>query len=303
MIRVEACPICGSFDRRLEFWAQDTDYGYPGQFPIYRCITCTGAYLGLVPSRSEIGEAYPACYSEYSKQATVRLRLLSKLLALVSNHGQPAYFNLPLLAPARRGARALDVGAGNGWASCELVQMGWNAYSVDFSRASLELAHQCGAVCALANASRLPFRENVFDLVMANNVLEHIYEPTACLVTWRALLRENGRIVICVPNFDALDRRMFTRNWYGLLSVPRHLIHFTKASLQQALERAGFARIEVKSAPYPSAGGTILRQIGFSFDQIRNSRSLAIMASLGTPLDIFSYMSGNGSNLVATASA
>jgi hypothetical protein len=46
-------------------------------------------------------------------------------------------------------------------------------------------------------------------------------------------------VVVC-PLSDSLAARWFGSAWYGL-DLPRHLTHFTRATLRRHLEAAGFA--------------------------------------------------------------
>jgi len=259
--------------------------------------------LGAVPTPADLRSAYPEGYSEYNKHLSRRLRVLSKLLGLVGNGGGPSFFNTPLVAARRANQRALDVGAGSGIAASGLVEIGWTTTAVDFSLGSLIALGRKGTRGVRADASKLPFADSSFAFLVANNVLEHMYRPVACLREWRRVLSPGGQIAICVPNFDALDRGWFDANWHSLLSVPRHLVHFNRPALNLALELGGFSGVQVRSAPYPSVGGSVLQAMGIPGRRIRASAVLGSAVSLGTPVDFLSFAMGRGANLVATALA
>lgn len=299
---VESCPVCGKSSRELEFETGDDDYGSPGRFPLFRCTSCTVVYLGLVPNRLSLKRAYPPDYSEYAKTESARLRLLAKLLT-VMNGGRPSYFNAPLEPPRGQSERALDVGTGSGLASLRLSGLGWSVVSLDFEAQGMLLLQRQSIRRVIGDAARPPFAAGSFRFLLANNVLEHVYRPVEALRAWRTVLDPGGRVSICVPNFDAPDRRWFGRNWHGLLSVPRHLVQFTRKSLSLALELGGFREIHVRTAPYPSAGGSILQQSGISYARIKSSRLLSTLTTLATPLDLWAFAAGQGSNLVATGVA
>jgi hypothetical protein len=71
------------------------------------------------------------------------------------------------------------------------------------------------------------------------HVLEHIPEPIADLKEIRRIMRDDGRLVIEVPNSDSPTLRLCGPRWYAL-DVPRHLQHFSPSTLQQLLEVTGF---------------------------------------------------------------
>jgi hypothetical protein len=55
---------------------------------------------------------------------------------------------------------------------------------------------------------------------------------------YRDWLAPGGLLIVEVPNVGGLGAALFGRAWSGL-ELPRHLSHFTPASLEQAVERAG----------------------------------------------------------------
>jgi hypothetical protein len=61
------------------------------------------------------------------------------------------------------------------------------------------------------------------------------------------LLKDDGLLVIHVPNVRSLEFKLFGRWWFPL-DPPRHFYHFDRVSLTAALVRAGFAPQVVRTA-------------------------------------------------------
>jgi hypothetical protein len=59
------------------------------------------------------------------------------------------------------------------------------------------------------------------------------------LAAMRELLREDGDLVLQVPNVRSWQARLLGRYWGGL-DVPRHLVDYSDRSLVALLEREGF---------------------------------------------------------------
>jgi SAM-dependent methyltransferase len=78
-----------------------------------------------------------------------------------------------------------------------------------------------------------------FDVVVLTNVLEHAWDPVQMLAEVRPLLRPQGEVWISCPNAASLWRRVFGRTWVNW-HVPYHLWHFSPATLQTVLKRAGY---------------------------------------------------------------
>ena len=83
-----------------------------------------------------------------------------------------------------------------------------------------------------------PFAPGSFDLVTAFHVLEHLPDPLGVLRRMLGWLAPGGSAVIEVPNVAGAGARLFGRYWSGL-DMPRHLVHFTPATLTALAERAG----------------------------------------------------------------
>jgi SAM-dependent methyltransferase len=142
-------------------------------------------------------------------------------------------------------ARLLEIGCGTGglllgWLDCPgHLQGDWGgerqprppiappgAVGVDIAlrwlvvaRKRLEEANRTvPLVCACAEA--LPFRERAFDLVVANDVLEHVASPKRTLREAHRVLRPGGHFFAATPNRLALRPDPHVRLW-GVGWLPR----------------------------------------------------------------------------------
>jgi len=92
------------------------------------------------------------------------------------------------------------------------------------------------------------------------------------LTTLRRWLRDSGVLVLQVPNAGSLQARLFGRHWYSL-DIPRHLTHWTEATLTSALQRAGFAVVATRRLPWRDSGqalaGSLLPQLDPLIDRER----------------------------------
>lgn len=97
--------------------------------------------------------------------------------------------------------RVLDLGAGNGWLSYRLKEMGFAVCAVDLSA---DEADGLGAVthyllpflCVLAEFERLPFPDGTFDAAVFNASLHYAPDASAALRSAARVLSSGGRIVI-----------------------------------------------------------------------------------------------------------
>jgi SAM-dependent methyltransferase len=91
-----------------------------------------------------------------------------------------------------------------------------------------------------------PWGDASFDLVIMNHALEHMPDPVEQLRTVRRLLRDDGALVVAVPNWQSWQRRLFGTYW-GPLEVPRHLTQFSPHALRLAAVEAGFTAGTVRN--------------------------------------------------------
>jgi SAM-dependent methyltransferase len=119
------------------------------------------------------------------------------------------------LAGLRGDERVLEVGCGNG---AYLSQV--DAVGVDLSLGMLRAArHRALGPLVCANAETLPFRDSVFDLVLAPHMLYHVQDRPAAIRELARVLNETGTCVAVTnsagnqPELVELVERAAGRNW------------------------------------------------------------------------------------------
>lgn len=85
-----------------------------------------------------------------------------------------------------------------------------------------------------------------YDVIFANNILEHLYSPHAFLLKLKTMLTEDGIIIIGVPCIPKIVSLWKFRKFRGSLAES-HINFFTRQSLQKTIERAGWITLENRS--------------------------------------------------------
>ncbi len=88
---------------------------------------------------------------------------------------------------------------------------------------------------ALGVGEQLPFADDSFDLILSNEVLEHVADDRACAVEMARVTRPGGRIVIFAPNrwYPVEQHGIYWRDEYHFGNVP--LVNYLPDPLRNRL--------------------------------------------------------------------
>lgn len=154
-----------------------------------------------------------------------------------------------------RGRKVLEVGAGPGSITRHLCGTN-DVVAVELDPSAIEhLAPFCRTIYRLdLNGPRWPAElapEGKFDVAIAADVLEHLYDPLATLNGMRSLLNDQGCIVLslphaghCVVNACLMDEDFEYRDW-GLLDRT-HIRFFGLKNMQSLHANAGLGITEAQ---------------------------------------------------------
>ena len=149
--------------------------------------------------------------------------------------------------------RLLDVGCGNGSFLGVARQAGWECYGVEPDPEAVTVATAQGITVLASSVDELRgMRDENFEFITLNHVIEHVHDPTQTLRDCLAMLKPRGFIWLETPNIESIGYQIYGRCWRGL-EPPRHLVLFNRKSLTQCLANAGF--IDVKFLPPRDAVG------------------------------------------------
>ena len=104
---------------------------------------------------------------------------------------------------------------------------------IELDRAVEALARADGI--ALGVGEQLPFADDSFDLILSNEVLEHVVDDRACAVEMARVTRPGGRIVIFAPNrwYPVEQHGVYWRGEYHFGNVP--LVNYLPDPLRDRL--------------------------------------------------------------------
>jgi len=87
------------------------------------------------------------------------------------------------------------------------------------------------------DGSKMGFKEKEFDLIIASDILEHIYDDHHAILEWKRILKEKGIILAFVPAFNFL--------WSDHDIVNRHLRRYSRQGIKALFERNGLRIVRI----------------------------------------------------------
>jgi SAM-dependent methyltransferase len=116
------------------------------------------------------------------------------------------------------------------------------------------------------------------DLVLAMHVVEHDDDPRKVIMSLIPLLRQDGHIVIEVPNIDCIWNPIFGRFW-DTWYLPYHRVHFSRQALTMLIEQCGLSLVRQIDISIPTMGRTAANLLGR-----RNSLFFILVTAVLQPL-------------------
>jgi SAM-dependent methyltransferase len=228
---------------RILFSSTDRLYATTNEvFQVVECRGCRLIRLNPQPSPAELHRFYPAQYW-FSPEATAAAQLEQMYRRIVL--GDHLRFVERALRESEQEGPVLDVGCGGGLFLQLLRQRGHTGNArrfigLDFSLDAAEAAWKTGTVgVACGSLTEAPFKPGSCAAVTMFHVLEHLHDPSSYLKAAHQLLAPDGRLIVQVPNAACWQFLLFGERWNGI-DVPRHLINFRSADLDQLLNTCGF---------------------------------------------------------------
>jgi SAM-dependent methyltransferase len=238
------CPCCGEPSATA---ARLTRYEHP-DWPLCRCSACGLIYLEWVPRYEALHDDI-AWTKQYDREAQRRRRATPVMTWIDENtRWRLGIFGDATVAGGLNAwaepGPVLDIGCAAG-KTFETLPDRFVPYGIEIddgaaaiARAALErrggkLVH----ADAVSGLQSLP--ATFFSGVSLWSYLEHEAQPLAVLRETRRVMRQDGIVLIKVPNFGCLNRMVLGRHWSGFRH-PDHVQYFTPQTLRGMAERADF---------------------------------------------------------------
>jgi SAM-dependent methyltransferase len=239
-----ACPLCGTPSTH----AVRTHYGST-EWPIITCGQCGLVFVGRTPVQAEF-EVERAWEKSFARETQRRERDHGALFAidrLTRARFKLAYRRRPKAIVARlaRPGPVLDLGCGDG-NILNPPPAGYIPFGIEVSKGLAATADAAfrpfGGKCIRAPAAEglATFPPKYFTAAIMLGYLEHEFHPLPILHHVRQLLTDDAVVIVKMPNYASINRRLTGRKWCGF-RLPDHVNYYTPRTLVAFAMRAGFS--------------------------------------------------------------
>lgn len=142
--------------------------------------------------------------------------------------------------------KCLDVGCASGYMVSEISKFAPHAKftAVDSYDKAIEHAKKIypNIKFLVANAEKLPFKNDEFDLVICYETIEHITNPLKSLKEMKRVLKKGSNLILTMDSGNWLFRIVwfFWENTKGKVWKGAHLHPFNHVELEGLIKKAGF---------------------------------------------------------------
>lgn len=240
-----ACLVCGQSGFTDLYSA--IDHLVSGDsFLIRRCNACSFCFTCDTPSEKEIDRYYLS--EDYISHSDKRLSLTDRLYHLARSCMLGRKHRLVTAVTRKKTGTLLDAGSGTGYFASYMQQRGWKVTGIELSEQARNYSASRFGITAVAPAALMNMPARSADCITFWHVIEHLYDPAMWMREAGRILKDDGKCLIALPNLASADAKWFGRRW-AALDVPRHLWHFTPATMTRFVSDNGFTCNKIRSLP------------------------------------------------------
>lgn len=240
VIHYTSCPVCHSTQISAVLAVKDHSVSKE-TFSVWECAACSFRFTQDVPDALSIGPYYQS--EDYISHSDTAKGLINRLYHRVRNITLKQKRELVEKATGKRQGRLLDIGAGTGAFSQEMKLAGWQVTALEPDEGARAVALRNYKLTLQPSIEIYQLGRGQFDAITLWHVLEHVHDLHGYVQRFAELLAPGGRLFLALPNYLATDARKYQSAW-AAYDVPRHLYHFSPASVTKLL---GMHQLQVKA--------------------------------------------------------
>ncbi|APD06797.1 hypothetical protein UJ101_01278 [Flavobacteriaceae bacterium UJ101] len=135
-----------------------------------------------------------------------------------------------VLQKYKASGKLLDYGCGTG-DFLNYIKDKFEATGIEPNEKAANFARKKSSLKITNQTDLSQFKNETFDIITLWHVLEHIPNLKEISIELKRILKEEGILIIAVPNHKSYDANYY-QNFWAAYDVPRHLWHFSKTAMK-----------------------------------------------------------------------
>ena len=246
MTEINECPICGSIEFKEYLNVKDHSISKES-FSIKQCKKCGLRLSSPRPDDKDLPKYYES--EDYVSHSDTKKGLINNLYHTVKQITIKQ--KEALIDSISSGKDLLDIGCGTGDFLLYCKGKGWEVSGLEPDPNARKRAKEKGLIEVEDLPQFYELKADSYDVISMWHVLEHVADLNEYFKQLRLLLKENGHLVIAVPNPDSPDAIKYKEYW-AALDVPRHLFHFSKQNIKDLAAKHQFKLDSIKPMLFDS---------------------------------------------------
>lgn len=232
---------------------------------IVRCVRCGVVYCNPIHSDKHL------TLDEYRGLEVDEVYLQTESFRKMTFRGDQR-----LLARYMSPGRMLDVGCYAGFSLEVAQEYGWKATGLEAARWAVEFARARHLDVVEGGLPELSGRPDaMFDLIVLNQVIEHIVHPKESLKLIDRHLASHGWLYLTMPFADSLAFKVLGERWWCINS--EHVVYYTRSSIKRLLTETGFEIVALGNKVFYSP-------LSYVATFLENNRLLRFFAKLASAI-------------------
>ena len=219
------CPACDHTLEQSQTLKTIKDHSITGKnYSILNCNNC-GLLKTEFDDFENLSEYYESTdYASHKLNFLNPIHLIYSIARIFTSKSKESVLRLYLT-----GNSVLDYGCGSGFFLKQLAKKGWAAEGYEPNEKARQEAEKTTGKLIHKDTSTIT---STFSGITLWHVLEHTKDPSITIEELKTRIRQDGKIILAVPNYKSLDGEYYGAHWAGY-DVPRHLWHFTQKSIKE----------------------------------------------------------------------
>jgi 2-polyprenyl-3-methyl-5-hydroxy-6-metoxy-1,4-benzoquinol methylase len=233
MQNLSNCPICSasSFSSFLE--CKDNTVSRE-TFQIVQCDSCGFKFTNPRPEEDQLGKYYKS--EEYVSHSNTAKGFINSTYQSVRKY--TLLKKLQLISKYYKTGRILDIGCGTGEFLNTCKNAKWETIGIEPDDDAREMARKNYGLDVRNEKELNNLTNGSFDIISMWHVLEHVPKLNERVEELKRLIKQNGIIIIAVPNCNSQDAKTYKAEW-AAYDLPRHLYHFTPKDIETLFKNHG----------------------------------------------------------------